>query len=140
MTIKPIPPPSIDLLLFPERDPQYVHFESGKDHPFDHRIKHFSRVNAWWLADAALLVYWDKDPARSIWARAGFDFEFISVEGGQCHIGYTDALVIVAFRGTQPDDWHDLFDISRVRLVDWERGGACIADSSARTTGFGRRC
>ena len=71
MTIKPIPPPSIDLLLFPERDPHYVHFESGKDHPFDHSITGFSRVNAWWLADAALLAYWDEAPARTIWTRAG---------------------------------------------------------------------
>lgn len=123
MTIKPIPPPSSDLLLFPERDTQYVHFEGGQHHRFDHLVKGFSRVNAWWLADAALLAYWDETPARTIWNRAGFNFEFIAVEGSQCHVGYNDSLVIVAFRGTQPDDWHDVFDISRVRLVDWERGG-----------------
>jgi hypothetical protein len=99
-----------------------VHFEDGPSHPFDLNAQGFSRVNAWWLADAALLAYWDAASARPIWNKAGFTFEFVDVDGSQCHIGYNDTLVIVAFRGTQPD-WRDVFDIVRGRLVKWERGG-----------------
>lgn len=123
MTLKPLPPPSSELLFFPARDREYVHFEDAQHHPFDHKSQGFVRVNAWWLADAALLAYWDEATARTIWSRAGLSFEFVSAQGSQCHIGYNDAFVIIAFRGTQPDDWHDLFAISRVRRVEWEFGG-----------------
>jgi triacylglycerol lipase len=126
VTIKTLPPPSSELLFFPESDDQYVHFEDAQQHPFDHRPQGFERVNAWWLADAALLAYWDEAPAQPIWSRAGLRFQFISNEGGQCHIGYNDAFAIVAFRGTQPDDWHDVFDISRVRHADWKFGGGQV--------------
>lgn len=124
MRLKAIPAPSAELLLHPERDPDYVHFEDAQHHPFDRTAKDFSKVNAWWLADAALLAYWDEVPARPIWARAGLQFEFLSKAGVQCHIGYTDGLVIVAFRGTQPDDFHDLFNILRIRHRPWPFGGS----------------
>jgi triacylglycerol lipase len=121
---KAIPPPSPALLLFPESDTEYVHFEDAPDHPFDRGTQAFSRVNAWWLADAALLAYWNEGPARPIWARAGFRFELLSKGGAQCHIGSTDDLVIVAFRGTQPNDFNDLLDIALVGRQPWEFGGS----------------
>src|SRR5262245_15943793 len=124
MVLKALPPVSATLLLHPERDRDYVHFEDAQHHAFDRTAKEFSRVNAWWLADAALLAYWDEIPARPIWARAGLQFEFLSKAGVQCHIGYTDGLVIVSFRGTQPDDFHDLFDIIRIRHRPWQFGGS----------------
>ena len=126
MRLKPIPSPSTELLLFPESDKEYIHFEDAQSHPFDHGAQGFSRVNAWWLADAALLAYWDEGPARSIWRRAGLQFEFLSEQGVQCHIGWNDAFVIVAFRGTQPNDWRDLLDIARVEHAAWEFGGGSI--------------
>lgn len=125
-TQKPIPAPSIALLLQPESDANYQHFEDGEHNPFDHNAATFSRVNAWWLADAALLSYWDADPAAAIWKRAGLQFEFVGVEGAQCHIGWNDALVIVAFRGTQADDATDLFDIARFELEEWKFGGGSV--------------
>src|SRR5438093_11389512 len=85
---KSLPAPSIELLLFPQTDAEYIHFEDARDHPFDRAAQGFSRVNAWWLADAALLSYWDEVAARPIWNRAGLDFEFLDDEGVQCHIGY----------------------------------------------------
>jgi triacylglycerol lipase len=123
VTPKPLPPPSSRLLLFPESDTEYVHFENAHQHPFDHTARDFSRVNAWWLADAALLAYWDEGRAQRIWENAGLRFAFLSRDGSQCHIGWTDAFVIVAFRGTQPDDWRDLFDIARVKRAPWAFGG-----------------
>jgi triacylglycerol lipase len=123
-TFKSLPAPSADLVFFPEHDADYVHFENASNHPFDRGARGLSRVNAWWLADAALLAYWDEGPARPIWTRAGLRFEFLSVEGVQCHVGYTDGLVIVAFRGTQPNDWRDLFDIATIHHRPWEFGGS----------------
>jgi hypothetical protein len=111
-------------LLFPQTDAEYIHFEDARDHPFDRAAQGFSRVNAWWLADAALLSYWDEGAARPIWNRAGLDFEFLDDEGVQCHIGYADGIVVVAFRGTQPNDWHDLLNIARIKHGAWDLGGA----------------
>jgi triacylglycerol lipase len=121
--LKSIPPPSTELLLFPESDTDFVHFEDVQNHPFDHAAKSFSRVNAWWLAEAALLAYWDEAPARLIWRRAGLESAFFSDEGVQCHVAWADEFIIVAFRGVQPDDWHDLLDIARTEHHPWEFGG-----------------
>jgi hypothetical protein len=123
MIRKPLPPPSIDLVVFPQSDTEYIHFEDAQNNPFNRHAEEFSPVNAWWLADAALLSYWDEAAARPIWSRAGLDFEFLYDEGVQCHIASTDGLVIVAFRGIQPE-WHDLVDIAQLRHRPWEFGGA----------------
>ena len=120
---KPIPPPSLELVFLPESDTEYVHFEDGDVVPFEPTATGFSRVNAWWLADAALLSYWDPGAAKAIWERAGLQFEFASAGGTQCHIAWNDSFVIVAFRGTQPDELHDLFDIARFKLTEWKFGG-----------------
>lgn len=123
MTLKRIPAPSSGLLFFPASDREYVHFQDASRHPFDHTARGLSRVNAWWLADAALLAYWDEAAARGIWSRAGLRFQMVSNQGVQCHIGSTDAFVIVAFRGTEPDELQDLLDIARVAPIDWKCGG-----------------
>jgi len=124
--LKQLPAPSSELLFFPERDSDYQHFENAEQYPFNYDARQFSRMNAWWLADAALLAYWDPAPARDIWRRAGLQFEFISVPGSQCHVGWSDRFVIVAFRGTQPDEMMDLFDISRIELAGWTYGGGAV--------------
>jgi triacylglycerol lipase len=121
--LKSLPPPSAELLLFPEHDTQYVHFEDAEHNPFDHRALDFSRVNAWWLAEAALLAYWDEAPARRIWRSAGLEFEFLSGDSFQCHIGFTGDFVVAAFRGTRLDSWHNLYDIARIEQVPWKLGG-----------------
>lgn len=122
MKPKQPPAPTFQLLLHPERDGTYVHFEDALHHPFDHAAIGFSRVNAWWLADAALLAYWDEAPARAIWRGAGLELTFLSVDGVQCHVASNDAVVIVAFRGTEPR-WDDLSDIVRVRPIRYGLGG-----------------
>jgi triacylglycerol lipase len=121
--LKPLPAPSIDLLVLPQSDTEYVHFEDAERHPFDREASGFSRVNAWWLAEAALLSYWDEDAAQPIWRRAGLQLDVLSQEGLQCHIGSADGLVIVAFRGTQPN-WDNLRGNLEVAHRDWDLGGA----------------
>ena len=124
MRLKALPAASAELLFLPQRDREYVHFEDSRDNPFDRAATSFSRVNAWWLADAALLAYWDEEPARPIWARAGMGLEFLSRDGVQCHIGYTEGLVIVSFRGTQPNELKDLEHAAEIRHRPWEPGGS----------------
>lgn len=128
---KPFPPdPSLelqrDLLLHPESNPTgYVAFEDALAHPFLPGATEWSRVNGWWLADASWLAYaHDETMARTILAeRAGLtSCTFISREGTQCYIAHNSQLAIVAFRGTQPDEWHDLFDISRFVPIRWDVG------------------
>ena len=58
---KDLPRPSLKLLFFPQRDAEYVHFERSDDVPFEDLAQTFSAINAWYLADAALLAYWPPD-------------------------------------------------------------------------------
>jgi triacylglycerol lipase len=44
-------------------------------------------------------------------------------EGGtQCHLAFNQDFAIVAFRGTQPDEWEDIFDDGRFGLASWQNG------------------
>ena len=63
-----------DLLLNPERNPTgYVPFEGADAHPFAPAADSWSRVNAWWLADASWITYsHDADAVREVFCeRAG---------------------------------------------------------------------
>jgi triacylglycerol lipase len=118
-----MPPPRSALLFTPASDEEYVHFENSNMHPFESEANEFSRVNAWWLADAALLAYWNEAGAARRWSHAGLRFEFLSREGVQCHLAWSDTFAIVAFRGTQPDDLRDLIDDAGVVPARWVNGG-----------------
>ena len=52
---KPIPPATVDYVFPPNHN--YHYFADGDRHVFRHRAKRFEVVNAWWLAEAALLSY-----------------------------------------------------------------------------------
>jgi pimeloyl-ACP methyl ester carboxylesterase len=58
-------------------------------------------VNAWWLADAALLAYAAPEDAQPRWARAGFTATTLSADTTQCHVAEREDAVIVSFRGTR---------------------------------------
>jgi triacylglycerol lipase len=114
---KAIPRPSLTLLTHPEQDRDYVHFEHARDAPdlhFDATADTFSPLNAWWLADAALLSYWPSEAARKRFQDNGLfdDSAFIDQDGTQCYVAWTPGFIVVAFRGTQPDErvdiWHDV--------------------------------
>jgi triacylglycerol lipase len=62
---KVLPPPSLSLVLSPASDSHYTHFEGAHEAPFEAAASTLSRVNAWWLADASLLTYWDEAEARA---------------------------------------------------------------------------
>ena len=135
---KPIPDPSLDVVLPPNLD--HLYFAQASQHPFQFKAKGFQLVNAWWLAEAALLAYAEKEFAIPQYAKAG-----LQVEGNQpfsvstqCYVAHNQDVVIVAFRGTQvlkpvagqpPGEmWRqvvkDLWKDTKFRLVVSGQGGS----------------
>jgi triacylglycerol lipase len=111
---KPFPPTPRDVVnvFHPERDTSYVHFERGDQHPFQPDPPGgFLRVNAWWLADAALLSYWPPAQALRIFRGAGFECEpDDGTTATNYYLAWRPGCLLVAFRGTQPDQWQDSLD------------------------------
>jgi triacylglycerol lipase len=124
--LKPRAKPELEFLFHPERDPHYVHFEHAAAHPFDAHAPRLGRKNAWWLADAALLAYWDPAEAIRRFARAGLTAEPIQGGATEGYLAVAPEFVIVAFRGTEADDWHDIFDDLRFFPVAWKQSGAKV--------------
>jgi hypothetical protein len=97
----------------------FTYFDHIQDHPFNSAATTFSLVNAWRLADAALLAYSGPGEAVRIFQRAGLtvanDRPFVH-EHGQCYLASNDRMVIAAFRGTEvlrPDRWESLHEAWR---------------------------
>jgi len=116
----------LDLLLHPEHNTTgYAAFEDAMAHPFTPEATTWSRVNAWWLADASWLAYShdNAEVKRILAVRAGLtSCTFIAGGGTSGYIAHNNDLAIVAFRGTQPDDWHDLFDLAGLLPERWDVG------------------
>ena len=71
---KLLPRPSFSLVLHPEGNRDYKHFEGAAEVPFENGASTMSRANAWWLADSSLLASWDQAEARKRFAdAAGLD-------------------------------------------------------------------
>jgi triacylglycerol lipase len=119
---KPRAIPDLQFVFHPERDAGYVHFDGRQQAPFDPRARSLTRANAWWLAESALLSYWDRDTAVSRFAGAGLQAAFVEQGDTQAYVAWSDAFVIVAFRGTQPGSLRDIVDDALVALVPWSHG------------------
>jgi len=126
-TRKPRAKPEVRFVFHPEADTEYAHFKDAAQNPFDARALRLGRRNAWWLADAALLAYWGPAEALPRFQAAGFaKTEFVDESGVQCYVAWTDDFVVVAFRGTQPDQFSDVFDDAAFALVPWTRPSALV--------------
>ena len=120
---KPPPDYSLDLVLHPAHDTGYKHFENSASNPFQpNPATDFPRVNAWWLADAALLTYWNPADAIPIFRNAGFECEFVTADSTDCYVASQRDWVVVAFRGTEPDAWQDILTDVNIVLVPWQTG------------------
>src|SRR5215813_4737452 len=124
-TRKPRAQPDVRFVFHPEADTEYVHFKDGAQNPFDARPLRLGRRNTWWLAEAALLAYWEPSKALPFFQDAGFlKIEFVDESGVQSYVSSTDDFVVVAFRGTQPDQFSDVLDDAKFPLVPWDRPSA----------------
>jgi triacylglycerol lipase len=80
----------------------YAYFANGGQHPFQHATKQFAMVNAWWLIEAATLVYADHSFVQAQLQKAGLTLaNFFDHKGTQCLVASSDDFAIVAFRGTE---------------------------------------
>ncbi len=119
---KPAPVYALDFVLHPEQDATYQHFENASANPFQPSPEDFPLVNVWWLGEAALLTYWNPAFAIPIFEAAGFQCEFITADGTDCYVAAQADFIVVAFRGTQPDEWKDIIADANIVLVPWQTG------------------
>jgi triacylglycerol lipase len=119
---RPRPTPDLQFVFHPEADAAYRHFDGHAEVPFAPGAATLTRANAWWLAEAALLAYWDRDDALQRFAAAGLEAEIVQGGATQAYVASTAAAVLVAFRGTEPDRLGDVLDDVGFALVDWPHG------------------
>lgn len=122
---KLVPPATIKDIFPPNENHQY--FENFTEHPFKYKSEKFQMVNAWWLAESSLLAYAESDFAKNRFSAAGLKAKLFSGTSTQCYVAHNDDFVIVAFRGTQVNNFQDIVrDIyinAKFNLVDSEQGG-----------------
>lgn len=77
-------------------------------HGFRHAAKGFAMINAWWLAEAAGLVYDNLDVIAQRFAAAGVErVELLDTRDRadtQCFVASNRDFAVVAFRGTESDN------------------------------------
>jgi hypothetical protein len=74
----------------------------GGAHAFRHEAGGFEPVNAWWLAEAATLVYGDEQFVAPRFSDAGLPkVVLINKVGTQCYVASNEHFSVVAFRGTE---------------------------------------
>ena len=86
--------------------PPYLNYEYFKDCtqlPFRYESNIFDIVNAWWLIEAATLVYADKEFATEKFKQnAGFqEVAYFDGEATQCYVASNEKFAVVAFRGSE---------------------------------------
>jgi hypothetical protein len=123
----PLPVQS-DLLFRPESNPTgHIPFENADRFPFEPLAQTLSRVNAWWLAEAAWLAYWRDTVmlAEVLRTRAGLT-SCVPIVGEGTHgfVASGETFAIAAFRGTQADDPRDLISDLLFSPVAWDIGRA----------------
>jgi hypothetical protein len=99
---KTIPEPTPKVLVPPNYDHRY--FQECEAHPFRHSASKFEWVNAWWLAEAALLAYANPEFTASCFSGAGLELagqQPFSGKSTQCYVAHNSKFVIVSFRGTE---------------------------------------
>jgi triacylglycerol lipase len=110
-------------LFHPEEDPYYEHFVHILT-PFAPDATSVTPANACWLADAALLAYWEPEQAQARCQRVDLSCEPFSAGGteGYVMVSASGRWAMVAFRGTQPDKLQDLVSSADFGQVEGEGG------------------
>lgn len=110
---RPIPPDYSRRRLFLP-DPDYPYFQDGSDHPYRRETHQFECLNAWWLAEMAMLAYVpDPEVVRQKLGNAGFSsIDLIESPAGsrwntRCLWAEGKDLALACFRGTEPGNPRD---------------------------------
>ena len=119
---KPRPTADLRFVFHPESDIGYQHFDGSHEAPFGATATSMTRANAWWLAESALLAYWDAPDAIRRFAGAGLSADFVEVADTQAYVAWNTAAILVSFRGTQPGRIGDIVDDAVAVLVPWTHG------------------
>jgi hypothetical protein len=112
----------------------YRYYDHVEVFPFEYNSKAFSPINAWWLSEAATLVYADEEFVRTRFRKAGMNqVVFLDKDTTQCFVASNDKFALVIFRGSEIWKKKEKFDPAKVladlmtdvdiRLVKWEQGG-----------------
>jgi len=113
---------------------KYRYFERVESFPFEHNARDYSPINAWWLSEAATLVYADPEFVRTRFRKAGLEnLVFLDKDSTQCFVVSNKKFAFVIFRGSEIWKKREKFDPAKVfadlltdvdiRLVKWESGG-----------------
>lgn len=124
----PIPALSPDTLFPPILHHPQGEFWRAAENPFEPDRTTYSPVNAWWLAEAAMLAYHDQQAIREKLPASWALKAFFSNDGTQAYVAASATAVIVAFRGTEIRnaaefilDWITNFTLQ----LEPEAGGQC---------------
>ncbi|PZD70460.1 hypothetical protein C1752_12031 [Acaryochloris thomasi RCC1774] len=129
-TLQKLVPPSASVndvngILPP--DEGFSYFDAYDQYPFLHSAKQFKKVNAWRLADCALLAYAHEDFSKRQFEKFGLQkFRLFSGNSTQCHVASNDQFSIVDFRGTEIKNSNliqDLLIDVRANFSDSSLGG-----------------
>lgn len=129
---KEIPAITFKNLSPPYKD--YAYFQHHELFPFEYKASVFSLINAWWLAEASILVYADEAFVKQRFSEAGLKrVKFFNRSGTQCFIAANNRFAIVAFRGSEIWKRNERFDPGQIiadfktnidiRLSDWSQSG-----------------
>jgi len=109
ITLENLAPPYLD----------YEYFKYCDQLPFRYKSNIFDMVNAWWLIEAATLVYAEEDfVAEKFKKNAGLpEVKYFTGKSTQCFVAGNDQFAVVAFRGSEarlragdPDPRHIVAD------------------------------
>jgi len=97
----------------------YEYFLDAEGQPFRFDAVTFQSVNAWWLAEASLLVYVrDQVFVSQKLKKAGLpNTRFFEKKGTQSFVSHNDNFAIVCFRGTEVDEIQDMLDDLDLPLI-----------------------
>jgi phospholipase C len=105
-------------------DNYYSYFRDAESFPFEVNATDHSWINAFWLADASLLVYSEPDFIKQQTTAAGLtEFEFFEAASSQCFIANNTEFAIFSCRGTEPTTYADYLTDIDYDQVAAENGG-----------------
>ncbi len=104
------------------------YFENAGEHKFNFASSEFQLVNAWWLAEASLLVYVRdhsivKGALNNVGLPTTLPFE-AEETGTQGFVSGNDDFVLVVFRGTEVQEMKDIITDIDFILVRSNQGGS----------------